>query len=629
MTLSDILSRLEGVKGRDGKYMARCPNHGDKTPSLSVSLGDDGKTILHCFAGCSTEDVVWSMGLTMKDLFVEVTPATAFPVYESASVNGKTTKEAEYLYAGGQLKKLKYRRPDGSKFCSWLHNEGGKWEKGRKGIAPGLYQSQPDLPEVFFLVEGEKDVDSLKLAGYHAVSLPDGSQSKWEASYDYVFEGKNVLILPDNDAPGMKYAQMCAAKIHSVAAAVWVLDLKRAWPEIPEKGDISDMIACFGAEVAIQKVMDLDKIIPKWTPPKESEITGTEPKAGILVTAAQDLQDADLPPTVFLITGILPEGTSIISAASKIGKSWMVLDMGLSIAAGTPFMGHTAVKCGVLYLALEDSLSRLQDRMNKILAGSKAPAGFFFATEAPTLDNGLLDALDAHLQQYPETKLVIVDTLQKIRGRALPRESSYEQDYREMGTVKAYMDKKGVSVLFVHHNRKMKDEDDPFNMISGTNGIMGAADTIWAIIKGKRIDNEATLHITGRDVMQSNTVITFDKSTWKWKPVGAADLIAAQREKLAYDNNPIVKTIKELLKQNPEWKGTAKELLNKGKQICKRPIAVSAQALGYALRDLDVNLLDYDGIVHEKSKHGNAGNIHYFFYQSWTDEADQQEELPL
>lgn len=198
-----------------------------------------------------------------------------------------------------------------------------------------------------------------------------------------------------------------------------------------------------------------------------------------------------------------------------------------------------------------------------------------------------------------------------------------------MGTVKAYMDKKGVSVLFVHHNRKMKDEADPFNMISGTNGIMGAADTIWAIIKDKRADNEATLHITGRDVVQSDTVITFDKSAWKWKPVGAAELIAAQRDKLAYDNNPIVKTIKELLKQNPEWKGTAGELLNEGKRICKMQIAPTAQKLGRDLTKLDAQLLEYDGIIHDKTSNGSGGGKHYFFYQNWTDEADQQEELPL
>ena len=345
--------------------------------------------------------------------------------------------------------------------------------------------------------------------------------------------------------------------------------------------------------------------------------------------SAQDLQNADLAPVQFLVDDILPEGTSLFSAASKIGKSWMALDMGMCIAAGWPFMGHKTHKAGVLYLALEDSRSRLKGRLNAILSGCKAPAGFQFVTVAPTLDNGLLDTLDVHLQKFPDTKLVIIDTLQKIRGRALPREGAYEQDYREMGTVKSYMDKRGLSVLFIHHNRKMKDEDDPFNMISGTNALMGAADTIWTIIKGKRVDGEATLHITGRDVMQAATIISFDKSCSRWKPIGEADQITVQREKFLYESNPIVKTIRELLKQHREWKGTASDLMAEGKKICKRPISPTAQKLGRDLNSLDDQLLSFDGIVHQKTGNGNAGNKHYFFFNSWTDEAEQQEMEPL
>ena len=154
--------------------------------------------------------------------------------------------------------------------------------------------------------------------------------------------------------------------------------------------------------------------------------------------------------------------------------------------------------------------------------------------------------------------------------------------------VKAHMDKKGVSVFFVHHNRKMADEGDPFNMISGTNG-MGAADTIFVITKDKRADQEATLHITGRDVEQSDTVIQFNKDTWEWEVVGAADWLKEQRERLAYESSPIVKTIKQLLEQSPEhrWDGTCKELLEAGQYIAHTFLAATPQKLGYELRNLD------------------------------------------
>ena len=325
--------------------------------------------------------------------------------------------------------------------------------------------------------------------------------------------------------------------------------------------------------------------------------------------SAQELQRAGLPPIRFLVDGLLPEG-GLLTAASKVGKSWLVLDLGLCLAFGQPFLGHKTNQCGVLYLALEDSLNRLQDRMNKILSGKPAPDLFHFSTEVPKLDNGLLNTLADYLCRYPSTRLIIIDTLQKVRGQTLPRESGYAQDYREMETIKGFMDKRGVSVLFVHHNRKMKDDDDPFNMISGTNGIMGAADTIWTITKAKRTDEEAALHITGRDVEQSDTVIRFDKGSWTWKQLGAMDW-------LAYDRSPIVKTIKKLLEQSSEhrWDGTAKELMEAGKYVARTYLAVNVTKLGHELKALDKPLLDYNGIVHTAGGNGSGGKKHHFYFQ--------------
>ena len=363
-------------------------------------------------------------------------------------------------------------------------------------------------------------------------------------------------------------------------------------------------------------------------PPKEIQ--------PLRVISAPDLQRAQLPPVKYLVDGLLPEGTSLLTAASKVGKSWMVLDLGLCIAAGEPFLGRPTTKTGTLYLALEDSLNRLQNRMDKVLGGKPPPPLFCFTTEAPKLDDGLLDVLEDHLKKCPDTRLLIVDTLQKVRGQALPREGPYAQDYREMETLKGFMDKRGVSVLFVHHNRKMKDDGDPFNMISGTNGLMGAADTIWTITKANRADEEATLHVTGRDVAQSDTVIRFDKSSWTWKPMGSADWLAEQRARLAYDGSPIVKTIKKLLDQSPgrRWDGTAKDLMDAGLFIARTYLAVNTTKLGHEIKALEKPLFDFDGIVHAFSKtSGNGGKKHSFYYQDLGQFEElpevEQEELPL
>lgn len=350
------------------------------------------------------------------------------------------------------------------------------------------------------------------------------------------------------------------------------------------------------------------------------------PVKPLRIISAQELQEADLPPTRFLVENLLPEGTSLVSAASKIGKSWMVLDLGLCLASGKPFLGRKTHQSGVLYLALEDSLGRLQDRMNKILGDQKAPPDFHFTVEAPKLDGGLLETIDGHLARHPETKLCIIDTLQRIRGQALPRESGYAQDYREMETVKNHMAQLGLSVLFVHHNRKMRDDDDPFNMISGTNGIMGASDTTWVLMKDKRSDGEVVLYITGRDVEQSDTVIRFNKDTWRWEVVGEVAQLAEERARAAYDQSPVVTTIKKLLEQSHShrWSGTAKELMEAGKYITKTYLAPNSQKLGYLIRDLEKPLFEYDGIIYSAKSNGTGGKKHDFYYQN----LDQFEEIP-
>lgn len=351
--------------------------------------------------------------------------------------------------------------------------------------------------------------------------------------------------------------------------------------------------------------------------PQVIEIKKPTPKK-LNIISAQDLQQLDLPPIKYLVEDILPEGTSILSASPKMGKSWFVLDMGLKIASGKTFMNKKTEKVGVLYLALEDGYKRLQDRMNKVLECRQAPELFHFATEAPTLDENLLDVLEDYIKDYPDIKLIIIDTLQKIRSKSTSKGSMYQNDYSEVGTLKTFMDKHSLSLLFVHHNRKMKDPENNFNMISGTNAIMGAADTIFMIDKKSREDKNATLSITGRDVEESNTVIHFNQQTFKWEVVGDASEIAEQEKRENYNNDPVVQTIKTLLNESPnhQWEGMATALLNEGKRITQMHIASSAKDLGKRINDIDfdASLCQYDSIMHQTINNGNASKKHRYYF---------------
>ena len=345
------------------------------------------------------------------------------------------------------------------------------------------------------------------------------------------------------------------------------------------------------------------------------------------ITAA-DLQQKDIPPIHFIVNNLLSVGLNILASPPKYGKSWMMLALCLAVASGGRFLGYTTNQCGCLYLALEDSQRRLKTRMDKLLAGKAAPAGFHFATMADTIDNGLFDELADFLKVHPDTGLIVIDTLQRVRGTAHGKEGAYAADYREVGALKAFADSHNVALLLVHHLRKMKDDGDPFNMISGTNGIMGAADATLVLTKEKRGDSNATLSVVGRDVESSDTVLRFNKDTCYWENLGDADWFAEQQARQEYQESPIIRTIKKLLEQSPEgWIGTAQQLLEAGRFITHTSLAPSPRDLSGKLKSLSKSLLDYDGIVYERKSNGSGGGKHSFSYMGAQFEELEQTEF--
>lgn len=363
-----------------------------------------------------------------------------------------------------------------------------------------------------------------------------------------------------------------------------------------------------------------DGLIP---PPEEP------PKPSLSTISAVDLQRKDIPPIRWIVKNLLPAGLNILASPPKYGKSWMVLDLCLSVASGGRFMGYQTIHSGTLYLALEDGQRRLKGRMDKILNGGQAPDGFYFATSAHDLDNGLLDQLDGFLKDHPDTGLIVIDTFQKIRGMAHGKESSYAGDYRETASLKAFADRHNVALLLVHHLRKMKDEGDPFNMISGTTGISGAADTMLVLVKEKRDADTANLSVVGRDVESSDMVLSFNKDICRWVNMGDAEVFAEQQARQEYQKDPIVETIKTLLKQSQDgtWSGSSKDLIEAGTYISRTRLALSTQEMSSKLKHLSQLLYEYDGIVHTRPGNGTGGKKHKF---SWADlppleELDQEE----
>lgn len=332
------------------------------------------------------------------------------------------------------------------------------------------------------------------------------------------------------------------------------------------------------------------------------------------VINAAELQAKHIDPVRYVVDKILTTGLTVWASPPKYGKSWGSLDIVLSVAMGTRVWGYMTHQCRALYLALEDSEGRLQRRMEKILKGKPAPPGADFITTALDLDNGLLGGLEEYVQAHPDTGLIVIDTFQKIRGGVHGRENPYAADYRECAALKAFADAHNLALLVIHHLRKMSDDADPFNRISGTTGISGAADSMWVLSKSKRGDDTATLTMTGRDIEQMEIKVRFNKDTCQWENLGDAEAFEAQQALAGYERDPIVGTIRKLLAQSPTgtWSGTAAELMTAGRVLSKTTLAATTRELTERFKALDRWLFEVDGITHDRKKNGSGGGRHVF-----------------
>ena len=265
-----------------------------------------------------------------------------------------------------------------------------------------------------------------------------------------------------------------------------------------------------------------------------------------------ELYDTTYPPKAAIIDGLLYAGTYLFVGAPKIGKSFFMAQLSYHVATGISLWQYDVHPGEVLYLALEDDYARIQKRLYKMF-GSEDTPNLHFATQSMTLGGGLLDQLEAFLAHHPETRLMIVDTLQKIREIGSDK-YNYANDYEIVGRLKAFSDRHNLCLLIVHHTRKMESEDS-FDMISGTNGLLGAADGAFILQKKKRTDTNAVLSVVGRDQQDQELLLQFDHEKCVWK------LIKAETEVWRTPPDPVLLSVSKLVTPlSPEWCGTPSEL---------------------------------------------------------------------
>ena len=253
-----------------------------------------------------------------------------------------------------------------------------------------------------------------------------------------------------------------------------------------------------------------------------------------------------------IVEGLLYSGTYLFVGAPKVGKSFFMAQLAYHVSTGIPLWDYPVRKGTVLYLALEDDHRRLQNRLFRMF-GTESTESLHFATYSHKLGEGLEDQLTGFVQDHPDTKLIIIDTLQKIR-EADSEKSCYASDYRVVSQLKQFADAKGICLLLVHHTRKQQ-ADDKFDMISGTNGLLGAADGAFLLQKAKRTDDTATLDVSGRDQKDQRFHLKRDQERLLWQ------LDHTETEPQKEPPDPVLEAVSKVVtEEQPEWNGTPTEL---------------------------------------------------------------------
>jgi hypothetical protein len=228
-------------------------------------------------------------------------------------------------------------------------------------------------------------------------------------------------------------------------------------------------------------------------------------KPATVMTAAS-LREMRFPPVKYVVPGYVSEGLTILAGAPKLGKSWLGLEMAFATATGGTCLGGILCQQGdVLSLSLEDNWRRLQSRIDRITAfGAPWPSTLTLATEWPRADQEGIGRIRAWAKGSANPRLVIIDVLAMFRPARVAAEGLYDGDYSSIKELQALASELGIAIVVIHHTRKGREQVDPFDKVSGTLGLSGAADTVLIL---DRDQNGVTLYGRGRDVAEIESAV--------------------------------------------------------------------------------------------------------------------------
>jgi len=354
MTITEIVNIFDAKKSGNA-WIAHCPSHSDKTPSLSIAEGTDGRVLIKCHAGCTIEKICADMRINLSDLFVKQLPApqpTVAPLRKIVATYDYMDADNKLLFQVCRYvpKDFRQRRPNPENPETWLWN--------MQGVERVLYH----LPQVIaavkegkqiFICEGEKAVHAAESIGL--VATCSGGACKWQDNYTQTLSGADVIILPDNDDPGRKHAKLVAKELSTVVKSVRIVEL----PNLPEKGDIHDFVESHDAQEPQEIKDEIIKLIPPLSITIQPAtinlmssllINHELPK----IVDAESLTSESIQEPDQVIEGVLHRGSkAVFGGPSKAFKSWTLLDLCLAVSTGSDWLGFTTTPGKVLYINFE------------------------------------------------------------------------------------------------------------------------------------------------------------------------------------------------------------------------------------------------------------------------------------
>jgi len=267
--------------------------------------------------------------------------------------------------------------------------------------------------------------------------------------------------------------------------------------------------------------------------------------------SARELQELEFPPVSWIVQDLIPEGLTLLAGKPKLGKSWLSLQIGQAVASNSEVLGRPTHGGTVLYAALEDNQRRVKSRLTKTNPGSPHwLENLHFATEWPRLDRDGLANFGSWLDQWADARLLIIDTLATVRAATGSKDSQYQADYAALRGLHGLANDRGIGVLVVHHVRKA-DADDPFDTVSGSTGLTGAADTTLIL---SRTPDGTVLYGRGRDLIETEIAVDFDLTVCVWSD------LSRPRDVFGSDTRKAIRAALKAGNQSPQDIATASGL---------------------------------------------------------------------